>query len=268
MRKTSQSRLAVGAGTLLVLGAAMTVTADDSMPEPLKTSFEVERQISQAAMDSQRRVDELDEETQEMLEEYMSVRQQTERLKVYNDQVERLIRSQEDEKASLREQIEDVEVVEREIVPLMIRMIENLERFVELDIPLEETEREERIAGLWDTMDRADVTVSEKFRQIMNAYQTEVEYGRTMAAYRDTLELNGQERDVDILQLGRVVLAYQTLDQRETGFWNPQANGGEGAWEQLPDRYRRPVQQGLRMARDEAADDILELPVMAPERVQ
>ena len=256
--------LAAMGTALAVLFVAAPVAADDSMPEPLKTSFELERQITQSAADSQRRVDDLDEETQDMLDEYMRVRQQTERLEVYNDQVERLIRSQEDEMASLEEQIEEVEVVEREIYPLMIRMIENLERFIELDMPLELEEREERVAGLWDTMDRADVTVSEKFRQIMNAYQTEVEYGRTMAAYRGTLEMDGEERNVDFLQLGRLVLAYQTLDQQETGFWNPMTRD----WEELPDRYRRPVQQGLRMARDETADDILHLPVPAPERVR
>ncbi|MEA5444808.1 DUF3450 domain-containing protein [Gammaproteobacteria bacterium AB-CW1] len=251
---------AVSAGTLL-LGASGVAT---SQPEALQTSLQVERQISQAARASQERVDNLAQETREMLSEYLDVRQQTDRLSIYNDQVERLIRSQEEEKRSLEEQLEEVEVVEQEIYPLMIRMIESLERFVELDVPFLPEERAERIERLWSTLDRSDVTISEKYRNVMEAYQTEAEYGRNMEAYRGNLEMNGQERNVDFLRVGRLMLAYQTLDREETGFWNPVTRD----WERLPDRYRSPINEGIRIARQQAAVDILQLPVPAPERVQ
>ncbi|MCP1726138.1 putative nucleotide-binding protein (sugar kinase/HSP70/actin superfamily) [Natronospira proteinivora] len=249
---------------IAALGLALSGPTMADTPEVLKTSIDVERQISQSAIASQQRVDDLADEARDMLADYMQVTQQTDRLEVYNDQVERLIRSQEEEKRSLEEQLEEVEVVEQEIIPLMIRMIESLERFVELDMPFLPDEREERIQRLWDTMDRSDVSVSEKYRNVMEAYQIEAEYARNMEDYRGTLEVNGEERTVDFLRVGRLLLAYQTLDRQETGFWNPVTRD----WEQLPDRYRSSINEGIRIARQQAASDILQLPVPAPERVQ
>ncbi len=246
------------------LGFAIAGLSVAGTPEPLRTSIDVERQISQSAAASQQRVDQLADETRSMLNDYLAVRQRIDRLRVYNDQVERLIRSQEEEKRSLEEQIEEVEVVETEIIPLMIRMIESLERFVELDVPFQPDERRNRIERLWETMDRSDVTISEKYRNVMEAYQIEAEFGRDMEAYRGMLEMNGSERNVDFLRVGRLLLAYQTLDREETGFWNPVTRD----WERLPDRYRSSINEGIRIARQQAASDILQLPVPAPERVQ
>lgn len=260
MLNSTITRIAGAAVVSVALSSAATAQA----PEPLQTSLDVERQISQSSAASQQRVDELAEETRDMLSEYLDLKQRTDRLTVYNDQVERLIRSQEEEKASIEEQLEEVEVVEQEIVPLMIRMIESLERFVELDSPFLPDERANRIERLWETMDRSDVTVSEKYRNVMEAYQIEAEYGRNVEAYRGSLEVGGEERDVDFLRVGRVMLAYQTLDREQTGFWNPETR----EWESLPDSYRSPINEGLRMARQQAAQDILQLPVPAPERVQ
>ena len=42
-------------------------------------------------------------------------------------------------------------------------------------------------------MDRADVAVSEKFSQVLQAYQIENEYGRTMEAYGDTIDRRWHE---------------------------------------------------------------------------
>ena len=249
---------------VVAVALAMVGVSTAGTPEALKTSIDVERQISQSAAASQQRVDELADETREMLNDYLAVRQRIDRLTVYNDQVERLIRSQEEEKRSIEEQIEDVEVVETEIIPLMIRMIESLERFVELDVPFQPEERSDRIERLWETMDRSDVTISEKYRNVMEAYQIEAEFGRDMEAYRGMLDMDGEERNVDFLRVGRLLLAYQTLDRDETGFWNPNTR----EWESLPDRYRSSINEGIRIARQQAAQDILQLPVPAPERVQ
>ena len=159
--------------------------------------------------------------------------------------------------ADLNAAIDEVSVIERQITPLMIRMIDGLEQFVQLDVPFLPKERAERIASLKSMMDRADVAASEKFRRVMEAYQVEMDYGRTMEAYTGIHEINGQERDVEFLRLGRTALIYQTRDAGTQGVWNKQTR----QWEELDSSYRTQVTKALRMAKKQLAPDLLMLPV-------
>jgi hypothetical protein len=110
-------------------------------------------------------------------------------------------------------------------------------------------------------MDRADVEDSEKYRRIMEAYQIENEYGRTIEVYQDTLSIDGEERTLDFLRVGRVALLYQTLDGEEVGAWDQQAR----EWVELPSEYSDSVRKGIRIARKQLAPDMIRVPVAAPE---
>lgn len=258
---TFQLRKTWGAGLAIVaLGLPFSVLAAQS-DDTLSSTMQVQAQINNDASQSQQRVDQLSKQTQEMLEDYSQTMLQTDRLKVYNDQLEKLIASQEEEKSSIKQQLQDVGVVEKEIVPLMLRMIDSLEKFVKLDMPFQQQDRLDRVERLKKLMDDADVTISEKYRQIMDAWKQEVDYGRTMEAYRGMLKIDGSDRQVDFLRVGRVLLAYQTLDRSVTGFWNKNTQ----KWEKLDSDYRDPIANGLRIARKQSAPDLLTLPVPAPE---
>jgi hypothetical protein len=110
-------------------------------------------------------------------------------------------------------------------------------------------------------MNQSDVTDSEKFRRILEAYQIENEFGRTIEAYRSTLQRDGKELMVDFLRVGRIALVYQTLDGTENGVWDAQERG----WRQLDSSYRSAIQQGLRVARKQTAPDMIRLPLPAAE---
>jgi len=111
-------------------------------------------------------------------------------------------------------------------------------------------------------LDRADVPLAEKYRQVMEAYRIELEYGRKIDTYKDTITIDGEPREVDILRVGRIALLYQTHDQEQAGFWNP----GSGGWEPLDSGdYGAAIRQGMRMANKQAAVELLMLPVAAPE---
>ena len=113
-------------------------------------------------------------------------------------------------------------------------------------------------------MDRADVTNAEKYRRILEAFQIENEYGRTIEAYRGSLDRGGESLPVDFLRVGRVALVYQTLDASELGAWDQAA----GQWQPLDRSYRGALRKGLRIARKQAAPDLLRLPVAAAEDVR
>lgn len=248
------------AGAFSMVHAAPQAAAEDI----LKTTMQTQQSTQQSSARSQEQVNRISDETTALLTEYLTVTQQTDRLRVYNEQLEKLIRDQQEEKLSIRQQLQDVEVVEKEILPFLIRMVNNLEAFVELDMPFLLDERRSRVLELKDMMDKSNVTVSEKYRRVMEAYQVETDYGRTSEAYRGPLGEGDDARTVDFIKVGRVLLAYQTTDRQETGFWNKETK----QWEPLPDSYRNPIADALRVARKQAAPELLELPVSAPERAQ
>jgi hypothetical protein len=93
----------------------------------------------------------------------------------------------------------------------------------------------------------------------MEAYQSELEFGRTTEAYSDTLPTTGQT--VDFLRIGRTLLVYQTSDQSSTGWFNPTTR----EFEELPDRYQLEVKEGIAIAKNEKAPNLVMLPVPGPE---
>lgn len=247
--------LLFGLSTLIPAGVAA---------DALGSSIGVQTKTDDAAKHSQRKIDSAADQTSSMLEQYQQAVREADSLRIYNDHVEKLITSQTEEMASIKNQLQEIAVTSREVVPLMLRMIATLKRFVELDTPFLPEERAKRIATLETLMVRADISNSEKFRRVIEAYQVEMEYGRTIEAYRDTLTLNNQERSVEFLRIGRIGLYYQTLDSEHSGIWNPQTR----KWEDLPGNYRNPIRHGLRIAKKQAAPDLLTLPVSAPEKVK
>lgn len=242
----------------LVVGAGMAGTAAAAT---LADIYQVADRINQQAKTSQAKIDELSEETHKLLNEYKTVLKEIEGLRVYNRQVAKQIQAQESEMAQLADSIDKVTLIERQITPLMLRMIDGLEQFVELDLPFLLDERSNRLDRLREMMDRADVAVSEKFSQILRAFQIENEYGRTMETYGDTINVNGVDRKADVLKVGRVALVFQTPDGTETGMWNK----NEKAWMVLGDEYTTPVRNGIRMARKQLSVDMLMLPITGPE---
>ncbi|MCY3641165.1 MAG: DUF3450 domain-containing protein [Gammaproteobacteria bacterium] len=223
--------------------------------------YQVAERINQQAKTSQARIDALTEETHRLLNEYKTVLKEIEGLRVYNRQFEKQIANQEREMTQLTDSIDRVTVIERQITPLMLRMIDGLEQFVDLDLPFLLDERHDRVERLREMMDRADVAVSEKFSQVLRAFQIENEYGRTMEAYGDTINVEGVDRKADILKVGRVALVFQTPDGEETGMWNKADN----RWEVIGDEFTTPVRNGIRMARKQLSVDMLTLPITGPE---
>ena len=255
MRTTRRKApLALVAGVLL-LGAQPTARADQ-----LDQVMDIATGIQVAAAKSQEQIDKLADDTDKLLGRYRTVNEQIDSLRNYNQQLEILLASQNAEITSLSTQIEDVTLVEREIMPLMSRMIGALEEFVEADVPFLIDERRARVGNLLDIMGRADVTVAEKYRRLVEAYQIENEYGRTIESYRAELQIgDGALRTVDFLRFGRVVLIYTTLDSSESGVWDADGN----KWVELPGSYRAAVRQGLRIARQQSAPDLVVLPIQA-----
>ncbi len=256
MKKPKPFRL-----NLLVLAASVSfsgVALTASVDGVLKTG---ESKTAQAVV-SQQRIDKTADETEKLLSKFKTVNKEIEGLRVYNQQLDKQISNQQVVIDELEQSIKDVTVIERQLQPLILKMLDSLEQFVELDVPFHRQEREERIAMLRNNMERADISVAEKFRQVLEAYRIESEYGRKIDAYEDTLEVDGQPREVNVLRVGRIALLYQTKDTQLSGAWDQ----AQRQWVSLDSgAYRSAIQKGLRIANKQASIDIMNLPIAAPE---
>jgi hypothetical protein len=249
------------AAALSVPGLAPPAFAQEPAPAAtLGRAIEQRIEVDEAARASQRRVEALDDETQKLVAEYRRALAEAESHGRYAEQLAAQIASQGEEIASIERQLQEVETTSREIAPLMQKMLDTLEQFVALDVPFLPEERARRVANLKEMMGRADVTFSEKYRRILEAYQVELEYGRTIEAYEGRLGAGDDARTVQFLRVGRVALLYQTLDGRETGYWD-----ADGRRWTVDDHYAHAFAEGVGVARKAKAPELLFVPVPAPE---
>lgn len=214
-------------------------------------------EINESAKKSQTRINGITEQIDSKLSQYKTLVKEIEGLAIYNGQLNKQIANQKQEMLDLNSAIDEVSVIERQITPLMMNMIDGLAQFVELDLPFLPQERSDRIADLRAMMDKANVAPSEKFRRVMEAYQVEMDYGRTIEAYSGFQNIDGNDSNVDFLRIGRTALLYQTRDGSAQGVWNKQTR----QWDSLDSSYRTQITKGLRMARKQLAPDLIMVPV-------
>lgn len=252
----------IATSTLILFCLCITapVHSADALNSAMKSKLEAQNETIQ----SQQRIDSLADETRDMGQEYKTLLRSIDGLHTYNDQLEVLVKKQKESLDSIHRQLGHIEGTQRNIIPLMLRMIEVLEEFISLDLPFLKEERQMRLAAIKEMMDRPDVTLPDKFRRIMEAYQIEMEYGRTIEAYSGDINSNGQTQTVEILRVGRLALLYSSLDHHNVGQWDKY----QKKWVPLDDSYKRNIQQGLKIANKQAPPDLFKIPVTAPEKVK
>jgi hypothetical protein len=276
MHRLKTVALAVSLSMLTLSGAQVHAASSDeetgeeaaaAPPAPkttVKEVLSVGHDKNEAARKSQVRIDRIAAETRDLLADYKTVMKQVDGLKVYNARLEKQITNQIRRIKELEKSIDEATVIQRQMMPTIIKMIDGLEEFVRLDVPFHSEEREQRIEFLRNNLDRSDVSIAEKFRQVLEAYKIETEYGRKIDTYAGKAEVDGVERDVNFLRIGRIALLYQTTDTESSGMWNNNTR----QFEPLGNEYKSAILKGLRIARKQASIDIMKLPIPAPEDVQ
>jgi hypothetical protein len=229
----------------------------------LTEALQAQVQTDKAAATSQNQLNDIKEKTQDAASRYAQAMADADSLERYNKQLDEQVKSQETEMASIERQLLDIETTNREVQPLMEQMVDTLDQFVKLDVPFLLEERTARVVSLKSLMARADVTISEKYRRILEAYQIELDYGRSLDAYEGRLGTGADARTVEFARLGRVSLMYRTLDGSETGYWDASKKN----WV-IDESYRESVEEALRVAKKDGAPDLLTVPVPAPQEVR
>ncbi len=212
------------------------------------------------AKQSQERINDVVDGTRSMEDDYRAINKEVDGLRVYNRLMTAQTQGQEAVLDDISLSLEQVDMINRQIFPLMERMIDGIEQSVALDVPFLMEERADRVQNLKDIMERSDVSVAEKFRKVMEAYQIENDYGSSAEWYREQLTLDdGTTRDNNILRIGRVGLYFQSDDTQISGYWD----NAQRAWV-IDNSARNEIRTGLRMAKQLIAPELIIVPVAAP----
>ncbi len=231
--------------------------SEDQMGSKLESAIDIRLEGQKESIESQKEIDQLADQKLSMVQDYQQATIQLGDLQVYNNQLEKLVEKQREKLASFDQQLESAREAQRNIVPMMLKMVKVLSRFIQLDTPFLHEERSMRVTALKEMLDDPTVTTSEKYRRILEAYQIEADYGRTIESYNGEITLGSENRSVEFLRVGRVALIYSSLNGSEAGFWNK----NNKQWQLLPVEYNESINHGLRIARKESPPDLIKIPL-------
>jgi len=243
--------------TAVLISAAVVGVTGSVFAQSVDQVLQADQRRIQLAQESQERINTVVEGTRSLGDQYRAVNKEIDGLRVYNRLMTAQTNGQQATLDDIALSMDQVDVINRQIFPLMERMIDGIEQSISLDVPFLMDERNKRIATLKEIMERSDVSVAEKFRKVMEAYQIEMDYGSSSETYRESLEIEGTVRDYNMLRIGRVGLYFQSDDSRITGRWDPDA----GQYELLGNEHRNEIRKGIRMAKDLIAPELLLVPV-------
>ena len=209
---------------------------------------------------AQKKVDALHEQTQDILEEYQALLKVVDGLKVYNKILGRQLADQDSELESLNNSIANAAVIERQILPLLTRMLDALENYIAVDVPFLVEERQKRVKNLRRLIEASGLSNAEKTRRVFEAYQIENDFGSTIETFKGKLSLGHSTFDVDYLRIGRIAFMYRSVGSEKYGYWNMEKN----TWDEISKSlYKRNIDKGIKMAKQEVAPELLTVPVFA-----
>lgn len=249
-----------------ILGSAAVMLAVLSAPSQaqFRDALGVSEQTARETEASQQRIDQLDDQTATLLNDYRANLKQLEAARRYNASLTRQIEAQQEEIQRLREDIENVEGLQRAMQPLMEDMVARFDDLVSADLPFLVSERAERAARLQSILDNPSMSAAQRYRLIVEAYQIENEYGRTIGAYEGRIGEGENELTGEFLRVGRIALIFKTPDDSVLRIYDP----NQGDFVALNRSYLQDVKFGLRMAREQTAPDIFFVPVKPPVQAE
>lgn len=253
MSKTTKwirTSLAAGAVAAFAVGAASAQQLDEAL--------RVAQQSTEQGAQAQRQIDDIADRTASLEGEYLALRQQIEDQRIFIEQQQVFLRSQQNEIDELTSQLDRVSGIERDLTPMLLEMYVRLEEFIDSDLPFQIDTRRARLDNIERVLGQADISPAEKYRVILNAYEIEAGYGRSLRTYQQEAEIDGAAHNATVLQFGRIAMIriydgnmhIMTRDQQE---WRPLSGG-----------HATNVQRALRIAQEVTTPEVFLAPLPGP----
>lgn len=227
------------------------------------TIIQIGLERQRAAAKSQARIDKISDEVDTIISKYQRESKSVESLKTYNNQLRKTLAAQEEAKVKFVQSIENASLIERQITPLMTRMIAGLEKFIAVDMPFKLEERNDRVNRIKSYLTNANISAAERFRKVLEAYSIENDYGRRIDVSTNTLKIDNADLTVSILQVGRAAMYYQTTDGQQSGYFDKASK----SWQKLDSAHNEGISQAINIALKKVSPDLMLLPFTAPEGI-
>jgi len=251
--KGIRTTLAAGITALVCVGGAQA---------QLDQALQVARQSTQQGAQAQEQINQLADDADNAERQYLALQEQIQGQEVYLEQQRVFLRSQENELTSLQSQLERVGSIERDLTPMLLEMYVRLEAFVDQDLPFQIESRRERLAEIQEALGDAAIPPAEKYRVLLNAYESEAAAGRSLRAYSQEVMVDGVPQQADILQVGRVALI------RRVGGGVEMLTKDNPEWRSVPGGMASNVDRAFRIANEVTTPEVFVAPVPGPETAQ
>jgi len=250
------SRATYGLGCIAMLLSLLSFNPAFAQ-EKLSRSIAEAETMHQEGKRSQQKINNTLDQSEKLLEEHKKLSLALEQLNINFSHSQKIRQQQEINKESLTNQLLQVSKTENNIIPLLLSMIDWLEQNIQKDLPFHLIERNVRLTTLKQTLLSPEIELAEQYRQVLDTYQIESEFGYTIETYQESIKVNGQSIRVDLLRVGRVGLYFQRLDGLAGGFWNK----SQQRWNEIDPENLNDIQLGILIAKKQRPHSLLTLPV-------
>ncbi len=217
-----------------------------------KTRQAIEREIN-----AQQQADEWSQEKEQLISELRQNKTRLDWARYQNEKYSAYIEREKERMAELQRRRDEMKGLRRNLEPYLDQLITRLDGFIDSDLEFLSREREERIQYLRDSMNDYDLGMSEKLRRVLEALHVEAEYGSSIEASSETLDIQGRTIEAEVLRIGRVALFYRSMDGEKVGRWN----SGAEAWEPVSSEFSRAIGDTVDMARQKKSVELVDLPI-------
>jgi alkylated DNA repair dioxygenase AlkB len=236
----------------LVAGLALPLTAQGQLRQALETGEQATRRAEQV----QEQINQLDDQRSDAVSEFRTLLQRTQAAQLYARQQEKVVESQRRELESLEEQLGRVDEITAQTTPMLLDMIADLEAFVQADLPFRTEDRTERIENLRTAMENAQVPIVEQYRLIIEAYKSEMEYGRTIDTWPEDIQIEDKTVTVDMFLYGRVALVYMSPDRRYAARYDR----AQAQWVPVENQFKENIAKAIKVAKGTTTPSVLYAP--------
>jgi hypothetical protein len=162
--------------------------------------------------------------------------------------------------ALLEAQADKLGVMNLELIPYLAEITERLALFIQQDLDFLPEERTDRLKKVREDLTDYHLNQDEKLRRVLEALTVEAQYGYTNDTRLVEISVNGEERQLETLRLGRLAEYYRSADGGTLGWRNRR----DREWLPLPSSEARVLNQAIEMADRHRVVELIQLPMVRP----